>query len=283
VRFSAARVRALAWPQPLAETVADVIPEPGEQSSPADGESAAELRRRRQVVAATAVVGAGVLGASLSTTPGSARFYGLTAATALTWIVGGRAAGSLPRGWSQGRQGQPQRPVVAPILTGVGAFGAFYGAALVARRIPLLDKAISSVLRYADQGSGPLVLLTTLTNGVAEEVFFRGALYAAVGSSPRRAAVASTAGYVLATTATRNPALILASGVMGALFAFQRRATGGIQASTLTHLTWSALMLWFLPPLFERRLRRHRLRAQARVLTNAVIASSRRSTSASST
>jgi membrane protease YdiL (CAAX protease family) len=267
----------------VAEAVADVIPEPGAQPVAADEESAAELRRRRQVVAATAVVGAGVLGASLSTTPGSARFYGLTAATALTWTVGGRAAGPLPRGWSQGRQGRPQRPVVAPILTGVGAFGAFYGAALVARRIPLLDKAISSVLRYADQGSGPLVLLTTLTNGVAEEVFFRGALYTAVGSSPRRAAVASTAGYVLATTATRNPALVLASGVMGALFAFQRRATGGIQASTLTHMTWSALMLWFLPPLFERRLRRHRVRAQARVLTKAVIASSRRSTSASST
>ena len=66
-------------------------------------------------------------------------------------------------------------------------------------------------------------------------------------------------------------------------FAFQRRATGGIQASALTHLTWSALMLWYLPPLFERRLRHHRLRAQARVLTNAVIASRRRSTSASST
>ena len=263
--------------------MADVVPEPADQSVAADQESAAEVRRRRQVVAATAVVGAGVLGASLSTTPGSARFYGLTAATALTWIVGGRAAGPLPRGWSQGRTGKPQRPVVAPVLTGVGVFGAFYGAAVVARRIPVLDRAISSVLRYADQGSEPLVLLTTLTNGVAEEIFFRGALYAAVGTSPRRAAVVSTAGYVLATTATRNPALVLASGVMGALFAFQRRATGGIQASTLTHLTWSALMLWFLPPLFEQRLRNHRLRAQARALTKVVIASSRRSTSASST
>ena len=91
------------------------------------------------------------------------------------------------------------------------------------------------------------MLATTLTNGAAEELFFRGALYDAAG---RRAAPVSTAAYMLATTATRNPALVLASGVMGALFAWQRRATGGVQAPLLTHLTWSALMLRFLPPLF---------------------------------
>ncbi len=227
------------------------------------------------------MVGAGVLGASLSSKPGSARFYVLTGATALTWTVGGLAAGPLRRGSTPGHaahRGSPRRPVVGPILAGVGAFGAFYAGALVAKRIPLLERAISSVLRYADHGSGGLVLLTTLTNGAAEEVFFRGALYAAAGPTPRRAAVASTAGYVLATTATRNPALVLASGVMGALFAIQRRATGGIQAPLLTHVTWSALMLWFLPPLF-----RQRWRHQPRDMVKAVIASRRRSTSPSMT
>ena len=201
------------------------------------------------MVGATAVVGAGVLGASLSTRPGSSAFYALTGATALTWTVGGLAAGPLHRGRTANRR----RPVVGPVITGVGAFGVFYGAALVARRIPVLDRAIASVLRYADvgadKGAGALVLATTLTNGAAEELFFRGALYDAAG---RRAVPVSTAAYMLATTATRNPALVLASGVMGALFAWQRRATGGVQAPLLTHLTWSALMLRFLPPLFRR-------------------------------
>ena len=64
--------------------------------------------------------------------------------------------------------------------------------------------------------------------------------------------MASTAVYMLATAATRNPALVLASGVMGALFGLQRRASGGMQAPILTHLTWSTLMLRFLPPLFRR-------------------------------
>jgi hypothetical protein len=117
--------------------------------------------------------------------------------------------------------------------------------------VPVLDTAITKVLRYAHQGSAPLVLTTTLANGLAEEVFFRGALYAAVGTS--RPVVTSTAVYGLATVATRNPALVLASLVMGTLFGLQRRSTGGLQAPVLTHLTWSALMLRYLPPLFRDR------------------------------
>ena len=83
---------------------------------------------------------------------------------------------------------------------------------------------------------------------LAEEVFFRGALYAAIGE--HHPVAASTAVYALATVATRNPALVLASGVMGTLLGAQRRASGGLQAPLLTHLTWSTLMLRYLPPLF---------------------------------
>ena len=212
-------------------------------------ESDAAFRRRRKVVVGTAVAGAGVLGASLSTEPDSAQFYGLTAATAATWVVGGLASGPLHLGRIRGPGGALRRPVITPVALGVGAFGLFYGAALVARRIPVLDRAISKVLTYADQGDNGLVLLTTLSNGAAEEVFFRGALYAAL--KEKNSVAASTGVYMLATVATRNPALVLASGVMGALFGLQRRASGGIQAPLLTHLTWSTLMLRYLPPLFR--------------------------------
>jgi membrane protease YdiL (CAAX protease family) len=151
-------------------------------------------------------------------------------------------------GWEQAAAGR-SRAVAAPIATGVAAFGIFYGAARIARRIPVLNEAIRSVLRYAQKGSDPLVILTALANGVGEEVFFRGALFAAVGG--RHPVLASTAIYTLAATATRNPALMLASATMGALFGLQRRATGGIQAPVLTHLTWSTLMLRFLPPMLD--------------------------------
>jgi hypothetical protein len=42
---------------------------------------------------------------------------------------------------------------------------------------------------------------------------------------------------------------------MGTLWGMQRRATSGLQAPVLTHLTWSALMLRFMPPLFRERRR----------------------------
>jgi membrane protease YdiL (CAAX protease family) len=204
-------------------------------------------RRRRRVVAGTAVAGAGLLGLSLSTEPGSTEFYGLTLGVAATWIAGGLASGPLQLGHT--RRGGT-RPVLTPILLGAGAFGLFYGCALVSRRIPVLNGAIATILRYSDKGAQSLVLCAALANGVAEEVFFRGALYTAAGE--RHPVVSSTAVYALATAATRNPALVLASGVMGTLFGLQRRASGGIQAPMLTHLVWSTLMLRYLPPLFRK-------------------------------
>jgi membrane protease YdiL (CAAX protease family) len=212
-------------------------------------ESDAAFAHRRRVVAGVSVAGAGLLGVSLSSEPDSPRFYVLTLGVAGTWLVGGLRSGPPHLGRVRVGEHTYRRPVITPVVTGVAAFGAFYAAALVVGRIPLLDEAITSVLRYATRGTGPLVLTTALANAVAEEVFFRGALYAAL--TERRAVPVSTAVYVTATAATRNPALVLASAVMGTLFAAQRRASGGVQAPILTHLTWSALMLRYLPPLFR--------------------------------
>lgn len=206
------------------------------------------VAHRRRSVAATVLIGTGLLGTSLSTRPGSRQFYGLTLAAAGTWAAGG---------WAARRTAplDPPRPraaraVVGPVLLGVGAFGAFYGCALVARHVPVLDRAITEVLQYDRQGSSSWVLVTTLLNGAAEEVFFRGAVYDEL--EPGHAVVGSTAVYAaVVTTATRNPALVLASTVMGTLFGLQRRSSGGIGAATLTHLTWSTLMLHYLPPLFR--------------------------------
>ncbi len=235
---------------PLRRRLAAVAPMPLTHVFPIEYvEGAAVIGRRRRVVAAAAVVGAGLLGASLSTEPGSKKFYASTGVVAGVWALGGLASGPLHLGWIQTRDEKLRRPILTPLATGVGAFGVFYAAALVARRIPILDDAISRVLVFADEGDDRLVLATTLANGLGEEIFFRGALYAAIPGHP---VAASTAVYALSTTTTRNPALVLAAAVMGTLFGFQRRASGGLQAPTITHLTWSALMLRFLPPLFRR-------------------------------
>ncbi|UPK75326.1 CPBP family intramembrane metalloprotease [Nocardioidaceae bacterium SCSIO 66511] len=217
-------------------------------------ESDEAFRRRRQVVTGVGLAGASLLGVSLSSPPGSTRFYLLTLGVAGTWLTGALRSGPVHLGWIETRDETISRPVVVPVLTGVAAFGVFYAGAHVVRRIPVLNDAVARIMQFADRGSSPLVLLTTCANGMAEEVFFRGALYSAVGANSP--VLKSTAAYTAATLATRNPALVLASSVMGTVFGLQRRASGGIQAPALTHLTWSVLMLRYLPPLFRQRAER---------------------------
>ena len=55
---------------------------------------------------------------------------------------------------------------------------------------------------FAEEGNDPLMLLTTLANGLGEEVFFRGAIYAALGD---RTVVVSTAIYTSATVRPATP------------------------------------------------------------------------------
>ncbi len=236
------------------------LPMPITHVVPVRHEEAPEvLARRRRVVAGTCVLGAGLLGASLAARPGSARFYTLTLVTAATWTAGGLASGPLHLGWIEGRDRRLRRPSLTPLVTGVGAFGFFYGCALVVRAVPPLDRAVGRVLAFAEGGHLPLVLLTAYANALGEEVFFRGALYAALPA--HRAVPASTAVYAVTTVATRNPSLVLAATVMGTLFGMERRASGGLQASLLTHLTWTTLMVRYLPPLFRQA---HREQAGAR-------------------
>ena len=104
------------------------------------------------------------------------------------------------------------------------------------------------VLQYAHQGSFWLVVVITLINGVAEEAFFRGALYTALG---RRAPVAiSTLLYLCATLASGNPMLGFAAVILGTVCALERRASGGILAPMLTHFFWGLVMVLALPPIF---------------------------------
>lgn len=228
----------------------DRLPKPLLEQTPMPALEPQQVRSfRRRAVGATGVGGAALLASSMTSRPGSRRFLVLTMTTAATWTAGAFVSGPLHLGWIEGRDSQLRRPVVTPVATGVGAFGLFYLAALLARRIPILNRAITRVLRYADEGSAPAVLITTCANGVAEELFFRGALYQATRDG--HPVAVSSAAYVAATAATRNPALTLAGAAMGVLFGFQRRASGGVQAPILTHLTWSVLMLRHLPPLFR--------------------------------
>jgi membrane protease YdiL (CAAX protease family) len=208
----------------------------------------AEFRRRRVVVAVVLVVGALLLGFSLAVEPGDPAFYPLTLLTAGVWVLGGVLSGPLHLGRIPFR-GTLRRPVLTPILLGLAVAVVFVVGALVVRQVPPLAGYVDDVLAHFFAGVVPLVWTVTLVNGVAEEVFFRGGLFAAIGRE--RPVTISTAVYALATVATLNPMLVLAAVVLGLVLGLQRRASGGILGPVLTHVTWSVAMLLLLPRLFD--------------------------------
>jgi len=205
------------------------------------------VRRRRVVVAITLVVGAAVLGYSLRRHPGEASFYWLTLALAAVWIAGALVSGPLHLGGICWR-GRNQRPVISGATVGLLVGGAFVVGGLVAREIPAVSDLITRVLLFAHQGSFLLVVLITVINGVAEELFFRGALYTALGRY--HPVLISTLLYTLATMASGNPMLGFAAIILGTVCAMERRASGGVLAPVLTHVGWGLIMVLVLPPMF---------------------------------
>jgi membrane protease YdiL (CAAX protease family) len=206
------------------------------------------FRRRRIVVAVVTVLGATLLGVSLAVKPGAPAFYWLTFGLAAVWIVGGFASGPLHLGWISFR-GSLRRPIITPIAFGLIATVIFVLGALVVREIGPLHRLVENVLDHAKFGSLPLLAVITASNGIAEEIFFRGAMFAAIGQ--RRPVVTSTLIYAVVTIASGNPMLVFAALTLGLVLALQRRASGGILAPILTHITWSLAMLFILPPLFS--------------------------------
>lgn len=205
------------------------------------------IRRRRVVVAITLVAGAVVLGFTLRRAPGDVSFYWLTLALAAVWFVGSFLSGPLHLGGICWR-GRNQRPFITGTTVGVLVGGAFLAGGLIARQIPPVAALVTRVLAYSHQGWFLLIVLVTVITGVAEEVFFRGALYTALG---RHCPVAiSTLLYVAATMAAGNPMLGFAGLVLGTICALERRATGGILAPMLTHFVWALIMVLALPPIF---------------------------------
>ncbi len=210
------------------------------------GEGDRALRRRRVVAAATFLVGSTVLAVALRIPGGDPAFYAATAGLAAVWTGGAFASGPLHLGRAHTRAGtDPARPVVQSLALGALLVGVFLVGALVLGRIPPLRDPVERLLDHARLGSLLLVALLTAVNGVAEELYFRGALYAAIGR--RHAVAVSTALYVLTSLGSGIPLLVLAAPALGLVTGLQRRVTGGVLGPIITHITWSLGMLLLLP------------------------------------
>lgn len=212
-------------------------------------ESERAFHRRRVVAAITLVLGASILGFALQIEPGNALFYPVTFGLAGVWACGALLSGPLHLGHGHTRDGDTSRAVVQSLALGGLLLVLFLVGAVVVARIPALRDPVEDLLAYAAYGSLPLVAFITAVNGVAEELYFRGALYAAVGRS--HAVAITTVVYALTTAVAGIPLLVLAAAILGIVVGLQRRVTGGILGATITHITWSVGMLLLLPPALD--------------------------------
>ncbi|MGL4743298.1 MAG: lysostaphin resistance A-like protein [Dermatophilaceae bacterium] len=212
-------------------------------------ESDRAFRRRRVVAAVTLVVGAGLIGWALRIEPGDDTFYLATLTLAAVWAVGALASGPLHLGHAHTRDGVQGRPVVQSLALGALLLVLFLAGAVVVAQVPVLRDPVQQLLDHAEVGSFALVAVITVVNGVAEELYFRGALYAGVGR--RHAVAATTVIYALVTAFSGIPLLVLAAAVVGLVVGLQRRVTGGILGPVVTHLTWSLGMLFLLSPALD--------------------------------
>ncbi|MGM0386404.1 MAG: CPBP family intramembrane glutamic endopeptidase [Actinomycetota bacterium] len=204
------------------------------------------FQRRRLVAAATLVVGAAALALALRIEPGNALFYPATLGVAVVWTVGALASGRLYRGQAHTRDGSTGHPVMQAFLLGAGLLIVFLAGAALVAQMPFLRDQVQGLLDHARYGSLAIVAVITAINGVAEELFFRGGLYSAVGRN--RPVLVTTVVYALATVATGVVLLVFAAVALGTLVGLQRRVTGGVLGPIVTHLTWSLGMLFLLPP-----------------------------------
>ncbi len=221
----------------------DVVPRDHQQNG-------RELRRRQLVTIGFVLLGAVVLGFSLRLDPGSRWFYPATLGLAGVWTVGAFASGPLHLGRIPFRERTP-RPVFTPILLGLLLAAVFVVGAFLVRTVGFLgglEGQVVEVTDYADQGSLPILVVITAVNGIAEELFFRGAAYAAITVHP---VFWTTMAYAVATLATGNVMLAFAAVLLGVVVGLERRASGGILAPILTHCTWSLTMLFALPMVFS--------------------------------
>ena len=217
----------------------DVVPRDHRMSEQA-------LRRRRIVTAAFVVLGAIVLGTLLRLEQGSTAFVVMSLVLAGVWTVGAFASGPIYLGRITVKD-MEVRPIVQPLLIGAALAGVFVLGALVVREIGPLADQIRNVLGFASEGYLPVLVVVTAVNGIAEELFFRGAAYAAITKHP---VAWTTLAYTIATAATGNVMLAFAAILLGLIVGLQRRASGGILAPIITHCTWSLTMLFALPAIF---------------------------------
>lgn len=196
---------------------------------------------RRGIVGVTLLTGAATLTHTLTLQPGNGTFVVSALATAAIWAIGARACGPLP---IRGPDALNRQAAVA-VIVGCVALLLCLAVAVVVAGVPVLADPAAELLAHRGAATLPVMVLITAANGLAEEMYFRGALYETIPA--RHAWFITAAAYTLATLPSGILLLSAAAAMLGVLTGLLRRATGGLLAPVLTHLIWSVGMLLLLP------------------------------------
>ena len=159
------------------------------------------------------------------------------------YIAGALFAGVLLSGEFPKESRGGKRPVVKPAITGALLFVTFAILGWLTGWIDSLDDGAAEIIRRARAGPGWEVALGTLIAAVAEEVFYRGALFEGV----RLPVVKTTLAHMATTLLVGNPALTLSAGLLGFVLGLQRRASGGWWSPAVTHVVWGLMIVAWLP------------------------------------
>ena len=130
-------------------------------------------------------------------------------------------------------------------LDGVFLAVVFVAGGFMVRFLPPLAGPVHELLNHARVGSLAMVALTTAVNGVAEETYYRGALWRIL---PRgRRILVTTIAYTAVTSLAGIPLLAFAAAALGAFVGYLRERTRSIVPGIVAHLVWSLTMLFVLP------------------------------------
>jgi uncharacterized protein len=212
-------------------------------------ETPEQLVHRRWVCAVTLAVGSFMMAWTLRTvrvSPADPVLYAAIFALCATWVVGTLLSGKVYLGAGNRRNGgSGSRAIAQSLLLGLLLTGVFLAGSAVVAVIPGLRDPLVGMLTGVQQGIIPMVIGLFILNAIAEELFFRGGLYAAIGG--QHEVLITTSVYALSTVPTGIPVLVVGAAVLGAAVGFQRRVTGGVLGPIVTHLTWLAGMILLLP------------------------------------
>lgn len=177
--------------------------------------------------------------------PGGTIFYAATFATAALYFL----AWALWRSPSHPTLPKPGVRVFGRgAAIGLGMLAMYLVGAVILKHIPPLVGPVHALLDNQRFGIPWLTALSTLINGVGEELYFRQVVPGRSHGTSWRTWIWPLTFYVAVTAALGVPVLALAAITMGIATHYEvTNRRGGIWSAITLHVLWSQGMLWLLP------------------------------------